>query len=270
MKVFIPARHGLGDVIDGYFINKNNNLLLSKVCKAYSLGLVSEIIVCYEHFMNPSIGELFSRFTVPIIPKPTSLLSRWTKEADHNNNFPDIMDGYINLLTNTPNSIKEIKADYLKIPTDRPNINFEEKWILLNAYAGESERFLKDFKIIESIKNKYHFPIVSVGKILPRTNNFQTSLKGDIALEDKLSITEVLWLMEHSKFIVSSLSYMRCAATLFNKVVIELVENPSLNIINRTSQEYESKRYGINENSQWFQLPKEYDNFIFAIERAVQ
>jgi hypothetical protein len=264
MKIVLPMRHGLGDQIFTWFVHRDNNILLSKLYKAYQQGLVTEIVGVYEKFMNPSIKDIFENLSLKIKCIPSGDFPN-VELMDCDNFIPKEVNGYLNLLSNCPEEISKIEIseeDRILIPTQKTNIPSSD-YIVMMSMAGEKPRFLHDENIIGSIKNITHIPIISIGKQLPRNGNLESSLVGDINLVNKLNILEVNYLIEHCKFVVSSCSYLRNYSTLFGKPIIELLESKSClkTDIERTTYEYEQHAYGMNALNSWFLFPDETIDF---------
>jgi hypothetical protein len=251
MKVLLPARHGLGDVLNGYFIAEAGRTILARVRAGLETGQIASAMVVYEHSYNPSTGDLFRALPFDLLVKKTSDLPE-VADQDRDNRMPDSVRWHQNVYTNPPPPFAELDGSRLvDCPIRRPAVEIPDEFVLFSDGASAPDRTLTDHTIYSFLKDALALPIVKVGKghdIVP----------ADINLCNSLSIVETLYLAKQARIVVSALTMLRTSSGLFGTPVVELAERPSAETLRRTQWEYEGRLYGMSPSlNKWFRWPAE-------------
>jgi hypothetical protein len=263
VKIFIPARHGLGNVLEGYFINPEGRKMLAALHDAWKKGKITAVKALYEEHMNPeAIRDLLMSLPLPVMPQATKDCPQ-VEEYGSDNEFPDEAEGYVNLRSIYESFIPDKPLEYIEAPVRNPNLPLPDSYVALMPYSGEAERFLHDPGIVRAIREACNLPVVTIGMRISRNGFLRSAVKGDINLCDLLTLTESLYVASKAALIVSSLSYLRTCSALFGVPVIELLEGAEHkeNIVRRTEIEYRDGQYGISPLNAWFRWPEEQEQF---------
>jgi hypothetical protein len=251
MKILIPARHGLGDVLAAYFIQDRGRTILAKVRAGLATGEISSAMVVFEAWYNASTGNLFRALPFDLLVRSTAEL---TEVADHDidNRMPQAVRWHQNIYTNAPAQFDLIDApQVVECPIRPPKIELPEDFILFSDGASAPDRLLNDHRIYDFLRDVTGLPIVKVGakhNVVP----------ADVNLCDKLDIVETLFLAKRAKLVVSALTMLRTASGLFGTPVIELTESKVAETLRRTRWEYESGLYGMRPGlNRWFRWPSD-------------
>jgi len=276
-KVFLPCRHGLGDVLAGWFVpNKDgtrsvNNQLLGKV----RTGVISERLIAYAYFERwyaPTVGELFQLLPFKVIVRSTEDFPGVVRAAAGDNFFPNSVGNVNNVLTNPPKELEKMAiGETIYPPLTKPDINLPTNYIVLHDSAGSKDRCLTDTLIIKTIKKITNLPIIRVGQNEPRATI--SYISSDIDLTNRLTIAETNWLASQATVIISSLSFLRVYGAIYGTTVIELAQQNLVQpaTIKRTKCEYESGQYGINQvHNQWFIWPDQEQAFIEKLKMVTK
>jgi hypothetical protein len=260
MKILIPARHGLGDVLSGYFISERGRTILAKIRTGLRTRQIASAMLVYEHNYNPSIGDLFRALPFELLVKRTSDLPEVALQ-DCDNRMPQAVRWHRNIYTNPPPGFEELDgAPWVDCPTSAPAVKVPRDFVLFSDGASAPDRVLTDAQLYSFLKEVTGLPIVKVGRghdVVP----------ADINLCNKLNIVETLFLARRASVIVSALTMLRTCAALFGTPVIELVEKPSAETLRRTAWEYEGRLYGMRPSlNRWFRWPGERQQVRAALD----
>lgn len=270
MKVVVPMRHGLGDCLHRTFIHEHGVKLFNRLYAEYELGNIEEVVVVYEDFMNSSIPQLFEKFPFPIKCVPTKDFEG-VEEMGNDNHIPDKVGEYINGFSKIDVSrysgFKNM-SEYIDDPID---ITLPKEYIVIHPFAGEDERYIKQQETIKLIKEVTDLPLVKIGKTISRNGFIGSSVQCDIDLTNKLSLRESFHVIKNAELVFSSLSYLRCFSTIYDKRVFEILEDSESKVpcVLRTKDEYDQGMYDMNTFNKWFALPRQNDFFRQEIRRVL-
>lgn len=263
MRILLPARHGLGDVLHGYFIAERGRTVLARVRYGLATGRIASAMLVYEHCYNPSIGELFRALPFDLLVKTTGELPE-VANCDADNRMPHAVRWHQNVYTNPPSGFEELDCtNSVECPSRRPPIDLPKDFILFSDGASATDRVLADPEIYSFLRTVTGLPVVKVGKgydVVP----------ADINLCNRLNIVETLDLAKRARLVVAPLTMFRTFSALFGTPVIELTERPSAGTIDRTRLEYAKRLYGMNpELNEWYVWPAQRDQVRSAIVRRM-
>jgi hypothetical protein len=249
VKILMPARHGLGDVLHGYFIAEHGRTVLAKVKAGLETGQITSAMVVYEDFYNPSVGDLFRALPLDLIVAKTSELPE-VKDQDSDNRMPDSVKGHKNVFTRPPALFNGLDSSRrVACPTRAPRHDIPAKFVLFSDAAHARDRLLTDPEIYRHLRDNTGLPIVKVGR-------GHDAVPSDINLSNRLSIPETLFLAERATIVVSALTMLRTFSALFGKPVIELAERASTETVRRTRWEYKEGLYGMQPSlNSWYFWP---------------
>lgn len=267
MKIFLPARHGLGDVLHRYFIDLEGRRILARVRAGLADGRVSSAMIIYEHFYNPSTGDLLRSIPLNIAVKRTGELPE-VKLGDSDNRMPETVCGHQNVFTSCPPEFEQLDgSEVVDCPTRIPVMEIPSDFILFSDGAKANDRRLTDMGIYSFLRETTGLPVLKVGRghdVVP----------ADINLCERLHITETLYLASRARLVVSGLTMFRTCSSLFGTPVIELAEHPTPRTLDRTDREYRTGSYGMSADlNQWFRWPAEQEKVrdaILAMGRLVR
>ena len=215
-KIFIPARHGLGDQIASFFLpiqykkpNPNVNIL-KRVKYGLKHGLLDEAMVIYEEGYNPCGWQLYAYLDFIISTKRTYCFADVPDQAN-NNWMPDkISSGHINVMTCPPTEFLQLPTTEIVEPAERrPPFSIPSNdYILFNDSAAGQDRRLTNHQIYKDLR-VLGMPIVRVGAGYAAGYGNCSATECDLDLVDKTTIPEIFWLARHAKLIVSALSFYR-------------------------------------------------------------
>jgi hypothetical protein len=251
MKLLIPARHGLGDVLNGYFIAERGRTILARVKTGLETGRIASAMVVYEHCYTPGVGELFRALPFDLIVKRTSELPE-VNDQEGDNRMPDAVRWHQNVYTNPPAGFEELDGStWVDCPTRRPAVDLPDDFLLFSDAATAPDRRLTDHAIYSFLREVTGLPVVKVGQghdVVP----------SDLNLCGKLSIVETLFVASRARIVVSALTMLRTFSGLFGIPVIELAERPSPQTVRRTRGEYDGWQYGMRPSlNKWFFWPND-------------
>jgi hypothetical protein len=266
MKVFIPARHGLGDIIYQNFIATEGRCRLSKLNAMFKAGLVDDVSLFYEVHMNPEpVINIFENLPFPVKCIPTSAVEG-VNPADGDNRFPDQVGDRTNMYkVDMPAELEPIPVEF---PILKPSISVPKEFILLMPFAGEHDRMLTDQSIVTCIKEISLLPVIGIGKRIPR-NMATCGIRCDMDIGDTISIREAAYMIREAKLVVSSLTFVRCFSHIFDKNIIELYNGSNKNTIERTISEYNRGIYGLSSKNKWFTWPQDKGAFEIEAKRIL-
>src|ERR1019366_313042 len=254
MKILIPARHGLGDVLAGYFIAERGRKILAEVSGGLEAGQIASAMVVYEDSYSPSTGDLFRALPFDLIVKKTADLPE-VLDQDCDNRMPDAVRWHQNVYTNPPNAFDELDGSrWVDCPTRPPSVEIPRDFLLFSDGASAADRILADRAIYSFLRDVTGLPIVKVGQ------GYDT-VPADVNLCNKLNILETLFLGQRARIVVSALTMFRTFSALFGTPVIELAEQPSAETVRRTQWEYAGGLYGMSRSlNRWFRWPADRDS----------
>jgi hypothetical protein len=252
MKVFIPCRNTLGDVLSGYFCLINHgrhNLkteLLRRLRNACRDGACTSVFAV-------SPFDFWEALDFPVKSRPAMSFDVPLPENGWNR---DELDGHINLLR-SPQELLAFPADPpVTLPTRQPHVELPSSFILFSDGAGTIDRGLVDRRIIDWLQ--LHLPVVRIGS---STRHYQLpmgparSTAAAMDLTDRTTLCEVFWLAARARLIVSPCTYLRTMSALFGAPVLELLEvgRAPQTTISRTIKEYCGLEYGMRpgEKNLW-------------------
>lgn len=274
---FIPARHGLGDIVANYFVSGTlPNIRLRQLIHAKLQGNIDRIMVIHEGGMTPRLSELWSLFGqragVEIVCKMSAQFngSDGVLDADVDNRFPAIVHGFRNLLTNfDPVISAEENLPEVYLPTIKPVfVGIPDRFVLFSDSAGSPDRVLTHLPILFWIKARTGLPVIKVGQSQLRGAIGHTSGE-DFNWINSLSLPETFWLAQHAAVIVAPLTFFRVFGRIFGTKVIELALGGivSHDTVLRTGHEYAGGAYGISpETNCWFVLPAQTEAFLVKLK----
>jgi hypothetical protein len=264
VKVLIPARHGLGDVLHGYFIGSSGRRILARVRAGLEKGQIASAMVVYEEFYNPSVGDLFRALPLDLTVKTTADL--WEiLDQDGDNRMPDVVRWHQNIYTNPPVFFEGLDDSVpLDCPITEPSMPIPGDFVLLADGARQPDRLLTDPAIYDFLREVTKLPIVKIGR-------GHDAVPADVNLCNKLSITEALFVASRARVAVSALTMVRTFSSLFGIPVIELAERPSPETLHRTQEEYLRWQYGMQPAlNKWFLWPKHRQEVREALQFFVE
>lgn len=247
--VLLPARHGLGDVLSGYFILRSGREALAKTAAGLAGGIIRSAMVVYEHHYSPSVGDLFRSLHMNLHVFATCELPEVT-ELDADNRMPPAVRWHQNVFTNPPAAFSSIEVDsFVECPVSKPASEVPSDFVLFSDAAGSPDRVLTDSSITSFVRGVLGLPIVKVG-------SRGHGVPADIDLCGRTTIAQTLYLAKHARLIVAPLTMFRTCSSLFGTPVIELAEHASPQTIARTEIEYEEGQYGITAaRNRWSRWP---------------
>ena len=251
-KVLIPARHGLGDVLCGYFIDERGRTILARVRTGLEQGSITSAIVVYEHEYSSSVGDLFRALPFELSVKKTSELPE-VNDGDSDNRMPEAVRWHQNVYTNPPKKFEQLDGSrWIDCPTRPPAVELPNAFVLFSDAARASDRVLTDPTIYRFLREATRLPIVKIGQghdVVP----------ADINLCSKLSVVEALFVASRATIVVSALTMLRTFSSLFGVPVLELAERASPETVRRTQWEYDAGLYGMKPSlNQWFFWPADH------------
>jgi hypothetical protein len=271
-KIFIPARHGLGDVIAHHFLPQLRHQynptceVLAKTQYGLERGIISEAMVIYESFYTASTGDLFRALPFGIKVMTTGDFGGEVAVADHDNRMPAVVRGFRNVRTNPPPYWGELKGSpSLELPTIEPKVELPKKYILFSPFASASDRTITDPLILEFIREIVGLPVVLVGK---GNHAFQV----DVDLCNRTHICETAWLAQRAGLIVAGLTFFRVFGPMYQVPVIEIAQHGRMAgaTFNRTCREYEANEYGIQRGLvEWYIWPQDKDRMSRQIKKVL-
>jgi len=249
MKILIPARHGLGDVLAAYFIHERGRIILARVRAGLATGEITSAMVVYEDWYNPSIGNLFRALPFDLLVRATTDLPE-VADQDIDNRMPQALRWHRNVYTNAPAAFDRLEvAPLVECPIRPPRVELPEDFLLFSDGASATDRVLSDHRIYDFLREVTGLPIVKVGakhNVVP----------ADVNLCNKLDIVETLYLAKRARIVVSAITMLRTASGLFGTPVIELTESKSSETLRRTRWEYDRGLYGMQPGlNRWFCWP---------------
>ena len=270
LSLLIPARHGLGDIIRMYFLGPGADYpdILSRINHLVLQGRKVDVLALYENFMNPAIRDVFENLPFPVTVHDTKSFPGVPERAA-DNDFPSVVGGHVNVLKRyVPELAASEPEQTVEFPTAKPSVHVPEDFVLFMGDAGKTSCVLKDQAIAETIRSATGLPLVKVGARLSRPG-VHCDITADTDLTDRLSIAESMYLARASRLIVSSVSFLRACATLYDKDVVELMEDGSgiheplgdTTVFRATEREYRAKAFGIrSERSRWYLWPSQKES----------
>jgi hypothetical protein len=251
MRILLPARHGLGDVLAGYFIAERGRLVLARVRAGLESGQIGSAMVVYEHHYNPSTGDLFRALPFDLKVLRTTELAE-VVDTDSDNRMPTAVRWHQNVFTNPPAGFGDLDASTeVACPARPPSWEVPNEFLLFSDGASAPDRCLTDHTIYSFLRDVTGLPIVKVGRghdVVP----------ADINLCGRLNIVETLFLAKRARVVVSGLTMLRTCSALFGTPVIELAEHPTSDTLRRTRWEYDAGFYGMTPRlNQWFLWPSQ-------------
>ena len=258
MKIFIPARHGLGDMINLYFIHPATRHLLKAIECLYTKGTLTEVLLLHEEFISPpeSVESIFGNLPFPVSIVSTHKAHDLCPEVEisaGNNSFPEQIDDYINILCLHKYLPLDGYPGYIPIPIKSVE-KIPEDFILFAPLAGLKERCLTDGRIMETIKRLTNLPVIITGMQTKRNEFCESGMLGDYNMIGSLSLRETFYIASKAKVIIAGLSLMRTCSSLFNVPVIELYEGNDETVIKRTNAEYQRGFYGMKPDKNFCYL----------------
>lgn len=251
MKIFVPCRHTLGDVLSGYFCPINYgrpNLkaqLLARLRNARRAGAcTSAFVVSRFGFWKALDFPLDVRSNDSFgIPLPEN---GWER---------DELEGHVNILRSPPALLEFAAEPHVVLPMREPTVVLPEHYILFSDGAGTDDRGLADRNIVAWLQS--YLPVVRIGNStrhykLPMGPQGSTVASVDIA--DSTELTEVFWLAKHARMIVSPCTYLRTMSLLAGTPVLELLQcsRAEQKTISRTIKEYCGREYGMRPGEKNF------------------
>ncbi len=251
MRLLIPARHGLGDVLAAYFIAERGRVILARVRTGLATRQIASAMLVYEDSYNPSTGDLFRALPFDLMVVKTSDLPEIANE-DVDNRMPESVRWHQNVYTNPPSGFDEIDGSHwVDCPTQRPPYEIPDDFVLFSDGASAADRLLTDPAIYTFLHDVTGLPVVKIGRghdIVP----------ADVNLCNKLNIVETLYLAKRARLVVSGLTMLRTFSGLFGTPVVELAERPLPETVRRTRWEYEGGLYGMKPSlNRWFRWPND-------------
>jgi hypothetical protein len=259
MRVLIPARHGLGDVLAGYFIAERGRSILAKVRSGLATGQIASAMVVYEDSYNPSTGDLFRALPFDLMVRKTSDLPEIANQ-DTDNRMPAAVRWHQNVYTNPPAAFADLDgSQWVECPTRTAPFEVPDDFVLFSDGASSADRSLTDCAIYPFLRDVMGLPVVKVG-------HGHDIVPADINLCNKLNIVETLYLGKRARIVVSGLTMLRTFSALFGTPVIELAEQPSAETIRRTRWEYAGGLYGMKDSlNRWFRWPADRERISAAM-----
>lgn len=245
MKVFVPCRHPLGDVLSAYFCPVNYGMPNPKAHLFARLRNACRAGACTSAFVVSDFS-FWSALDFRIEMRPAGTFEQPMAE---NGWILDQLDGHANLLRQPPKELLRFPSDpAVELPVRTPVAPVPERYILFSDGAGKEDRWLLDPAIVGWLRS--YLPVVRIGSSgrhwrLPMGARGATS--ADLDLCDAAELVEVFWLARHARLIVSPCTYLRTMSAIFGTPVLELAQADSVeaSTVTRTVREYAGLEYGM-------------------------